>query len=231
MLQAIVFDIDGTLVDSVDLHALAWHEAFSQFSHSVSFEQARSQIGKGGDQLIPTFLSDRDIADHGAALEECRSARFKSEYLASIRPFLGVPELFLRARDAGLKIAVASSAKEDELQKHLEIAGVTKLIDAASSSSDADRSKPAPDIFEAVLAKLHVEASNALAVGDSPYDAQAANKTGLNCIGLLCGGFIEKDLRAAGCIDVYPGPAALYACFDWSPLSATRTSMFGRGAR
>lgn len=105
------------------------------------------------------------------------------------------------------------------------------MIDAATSSSVADRSKPAPDIFEAVLAKLHVEASNALAVGDSPYDAQAANKTGLNCIGLLCGGFIEKDLRAAGCIDVYPGPAALYACFDWSPLSATRTSTSCRGAR
>ena len=73
-----------------------------------------------------------------------------------------------------------------------------------------------------MLEKLHVEASNALAVGDSPYDAHAANKTGLNCIGLLFGGFIEKDLRAAGCIDVYPGPAALYACFDWSPLSGSR---------
>ncbi|MCP3728066.1 HAD family hydrolase [Paraburkholderia sp. CNPSo 3272] len=227
MFQAIVFDIDGTLVDSVDLHALAWQEAFRQFGHSVSFEQARSQIGKGGDQLIPTFLSDHDIADHGAALEEWRSARFKSEYLASVRPFSCVPELFLRARDAGLKIAVASSAKEDELQKYLEIAGVTKLIDAATSSSDADRSKPAPDIFEAVLAKLHVDASNALAVGDSPYDAQAANKTGLNCIRLLCGGFIEKDLRAAGCIDVYPGPAALYACFDWSPLSCDTRSPVG----
>ena len=105
-----MFDIDGTLVDSVDLHALAWHEAFREFDHSVSVEQARSQIRKGGDQLIPTFLSNHDIADHGAALEEWRSARFKSEYLASVRPFSGVLELFRDARNAGLTIAVASSA-------------------------------------------------------------------------------------------------------------------------
>lgn len=218
MIQAVIFDIDGTLVDSVDLHALAWHEAFAQFGHAVTFEQARSQIGKGGDQLLPAFLSEQEIADHGEALEQWRGQRFKSRYLGSVRPFSGAPELFRRVRDAGLKLAVASSAKDDELQTYLDIAGVTKLVDASSSSADAEKSKPAPDIFEAVLAKLRLAGADTLAVGDSPYDAQAAGKAGIGCIGVLCGGFTEASLRDAGCLAVYPGAAALFACFDASPI-------------
>lgn len=220
MIKAVTFDVDGTLVDSVDFHALAWHEAFKHFGHDVTFEQARSQIGKGGDQLLPTFLSEEEIADHGEALEQWRSKRFKSAYLASVRPFSAVPLLLQRVRDAGLKVAVASSAKEDELHTYLDIAGVTKLVDMTSSSSDADNSKPAPDIFEAVLAKLKLKGSDAIAVGDAPYDAQASGKAGMECIGMLAGGFTEESLRAAGCVEVYPGPAALFARFDASPIVA-----------
>lgn len=219
MHKAVIFDIDGTLIDSVDLHALAWHEAFEHFGHEVTFEQARSQIGKGGDQLLPNFLSQDEIADHGKALEAWRSQRFKSAYLSSIRPFSAVPLLLQRVREAGFKVTVASSAKEDELQTYLDIAGVTKLVDTISSSADAEKSKPAPDIFEAVLAKLQLSGSDAISVGDSPYDAQASSKAGLKCIGMLTGGFTEHSLRDAGCIEVYPGPAALFACFETSPIA------------
>ena len=223
MPRAAIFDIDGTLVDSVDLHARAWYEALVKFGHQVTFEQARSQIGKGGDQLIPVFLSEAEQKDHGEEMEEWRGKLFKSEYLPLVRPFSAVPELLRRVCDAGLKVAVASSAKTSELEVYLDIAGIKDLLDVATSSEDAEQSKPAPDIFQVALKKLGITASEAVAIGDTPYDAEAARQAGIPTIGMLCGGFTETDLRKAGCVAVYPGPAALLACFDASPLSALAT--------
>jgi phosphoserine phosphatase len=137
MPKAAIFDLDGTLLDSVDLHALAWHEAMVEFGHDVSFEQARSQIGKGGDKLIPEFLSAEEQKDHGKQLEEWRGNRFKSQYLPLVRPFSAVPDLLRRVRDAGLRIAIGSSAKKDELDKYLEIARIADLVDVKTSSEDA----------------------------------------------------------------------------------------------
>lgn len=213
MPKAAIFDVDGTLLDSVDLHALAWHEAMVKFGHDVSFEQARGQIGKGGDKLIPHFLSAEAQQNHGMELEEWRGKRFKIEYLPQVRPFSAVPGLLRRARDAGLRIAVASSAKKDELEKYLDIAGITDLVDVTTSSDDVEESKPAPDIFEVVLKKLGLGAGDAVAIGDTPYDAEAAGKVGIATIGVLSGGFTEASLRQAGCLRVYPGSATLLACF------------------
>jgi HAD superfamily hydrolase (TIGR01509 family) len=212
--KAAIFDLDGTLLDSVDLHAIAWHEAMVKFGHDVSFEQARSQIGKGGDKLIPTFLNAAERKDHGEELEKWRSDRFKSRYLSLIRPFSAVPDLLQRARDAGFRIAIASSAKKEELNKYLEIADISHLVEHATSSEDVEESKPAPDIFEVVLKKLKIEGKDAVAIGDSPYDAAAAGKADVRTISVLCGGFTESELRMAGCVEVYPGPAALLASFD-----------------
>ena len=219
MPKAAIFDVDGTLVDSVDLHARSWQEAFAEFGHHVTFEQARSQIGKGGDQLMPVFLSEAEQNDHGAALQDWRSNRFKLEYLPLVRPFSAVPELLRRVRDAGLTVAVASSAKTSELEVYLDIARVRDLVDVATSSEDAARSKPAPDIFQAALDKLGLAGRDAVAIGDTPYDAQAAGQAGLATIGMLCGGFTEAELRQAGCASVYPGPGALLACFSESLLA------------
>ncbi|WP_158746947.1 HAD family hydrolase [Acidisphaera sp. L21] len=225
MPKAAIFDVDGTLVDSVDLHASAWQEALVRFGHHVTFERARGQIGKGGDQLIPVFLSEAEQADHGEAMEAWRSDLFKSKYLPMVRPFSAVPELLRRLQDARVTIAVASSAKKAELDIYLEIAGVKDLVDVATSSEDAEQSKPAPDIFQVALKKLGIEGDEAVAIGDTPYDAQAAGKAGIPTIGMLCGGFTEADLRQGGCIAVYPGPGALLACFDASPLGlGTATS-------
>ena len=216
--DAAIFDIDGTLVDSVDLHAIAWQEALAQFGHDVTFEQARSQIGKGGDKLIPVFLSDDEQREHGEAMETWRTERFRARYLPLVRPFSAVPELIRQVREAGLKVAVASSAKQRELKVYLDLAGITDLVDVATCSEDAEQSKPAPDIFQVALRKLGIAGDAAVAVGDTPYDAQAAGKAGIPTIGMLCGGFTEADLRAGGCVAVYPGPAALLACFGKSPL-------------
>lgn len=212
MPKAAIFDLDGTLLDSVDLHALAWHEAMVKFGHDVTLEQVRSQIGKGGDKLIPVFLSADEQRDHGKELEEWRGRRFKTRYLPLVRPFSAVPDLLRRLRDAGLRIAVASSAKRDELDQYLDIAGIADLVDATTSSEDADESKPAPDVFEIILKKLKIAGADAVAIGDTPYDATAAGKAGVATIGVLCGGFTETSLREAGCFEVFRGPAALFAC-------------------
>jgi HAD superfamily hydrolase (TIGR01549 family) len=218
MPRAALFDIDGTLIDSVDLHASAWHEAFLKFGRDVSFEQARSQIGKGGDKLVPEFLSEAQQNEHGEELKEWRGKLFKSKYLPLARPFSAVPELLSRVHEEGMKVAVASSAKKDELETYLDIAGITKLVDVATSSDDVTQSKPAPDIFQVALEKLGINAHDAVAIGDTPFDAEAAGKASVATIGFLSGGFLETDLRKSGCIAVYPGPAALLVCFDASPL-------------
>lgn len=219
MTKAVIFDLDGTLIDSVDLHAVAWQEALKQFGHDVTYEGVRSQIGKGGDKLIPVFLSKSEQSEHGKELEAWRSMHFKAKYLPLIRPFSGVPELVHRCREAGLKVAVASSAKKDELKKYLEIADITDLVDASVSAEDVDESKPDPDVFEAVLKKLAIGGNDAVAIGDTPYDAEAAGKAGVRTIGVLSGGFLEGDLRKSGCLAVYPGPAALLVNFQASLLA------------
>jgi beta-phosphoglucomutase-like phosphatase (HAD superfamily) len=121
---------------------------------------------------------------------------------------------------AGLRIAIGSSAKKDELDQYLDIAEIADLVDTTTSSDDAEESKPAPDIFQVALKKLGVEAAAAIAIGDTPYDATAARKAGIATIGVLCGGFTEQSLRVAGCVEVYAVPGALFACFEQSPLAS-----------
>jgi phosphoglycolate phosphatase-like HAD superfamily hydrolase len=135
------------------------------------------------------------------------------------RAFSAVPDLLKRGRDAGLRIAIASSAKKNELDKYLDIARIAHLVDLTTSSDDTEESKPAPDIFEVVLKKLKIEGRDAVAIGDTPYDAAAAGKAKTATIGVLCGRFTEDSLRQAGCVEIYPGPAALFARFGDSLLS------------
>ena len=221
MIKAVIFDVDGTLVDSVDLHARAWQEAFAHFGKHFDFERVRYQIGKGGDQLMPVFLSEQELEEFGEELEKYRGDLFKREYLLKVKGFPGVRELFQRVRREGLQIALASSAKGDELKTYKKLARIEDLVEEETSSDDAERSKPHPDIFEAALEKLEdVRPSEAVVVGDTPYDAEAAGKAGLKTIGLLAGGFPEEDLRAAGCIAIYRDPAHLLAEYDSSPLAA-----------
>jgi HAD superfamily hydrolase (TIGR01509 family) len=217
--RAIIFDVDGTLVDSVDLHTRAWQDAFAHFGHRVAFADIRSQIGKGGDQLMPVFLDKAELKRIGKALGEFRGEHFKKHYLPRVRAFPDVAALFRRIRDAGQRIALASSAKGDELAVYKKLAGITDLVDEETSSDDADKSKPDPDIFVAALERLKLRPQQAIVVGDTPYDAEAAGKAGLKTIGVLCGGFPEAELRAAGCIAIYRDPADLLAHYEASPIA------------
>jgi phosphoglycolate phosphatase-like HAD superfamily hydrolase len=220
MTKAVIFDVDGTLVDSVDLHAKAWQDAFHDFGHDLDYHAIRGQIGKGGDQLMPVFLSPETLERHGAALEHHRSQIFKTNYLPSVTGFSAVRDLFQRLIRDGVKIALASSAKDDELETYKQIAGIEDLVRTHASSEDAEKSKPYPDIFEAALKQLDgVEPAEVIAVGDTPYDAQSAGTAGLRTIGLLSGGFTEQELRDAGCIAIYRDPADLLAHYEASPLA------------
>jgi HAD superfamily hydrolase (TIGR01509 family) len=220
MIIAVIFDIDGTLIDSVDLHAEAWRVSLARFGKTVTFEEVRRQIGKGGDQLMPVFLSPQELEKFGEELEQFRSELFKKEFLPSVKPFPGVRQLFQRIRQDDKRIALASSAKGDELKTYKSIAGIDDIVDTQTSSDDAERSKPYPDIFQAALAQLGgVTPDKALVVGDTAYDAEAAGKAHLRVIGVMCGGWSGDDLRQAGCIAVYRDPADLLNCYDASPIS------------
>ncbi len=218
MPRAVIFDVDGTLVDSVDQHAQAWKDAFEKFGKEPSFADVRSQIGKGADQLMPVFLSQDELRRFGPALDEFRGEHFKREYLPAVRGFPRVRELVQRLRGDGKKIALASSAKKDELEHYKKLANVTDLIDYETSADDVARSKPYPDVFCAALAGLGLPAEDAIVVGDSPYDVQAATRAGLRTVGVLCGGFPRAQLESAGAVAIYDDPADLLAHLASSPL-------------
>jgi HAD superfamily hydrolase (TIGR01509 family) len=210
MSAAFIFDIDGTLLDSVDLHARAWQETFARYGIEVSFDAVRSQIGKGGDQLLPEFVPKDMLRRIGKQIEEERTKYFHERYLPEVRAFPKVRELFERLRADGKRIVLASSAKKSELEIYKTIANIDGLTDADTCSDDAERSKPHPDIFHVALKKLgNPNPATVAAVGDTPYDAQAATKAGITAIGVLSGGFAETDLREAGCVAIFRDPADL----------------------
>ncbi len=220
MPKAVIFDVDGTLIDSVGLHAKGWQDAFAEYGRTIPFDDIRMQIGKGGDQLMPEFLSKDDIEAFGKELEKRRGVILKERYLSKVEAFPGVRALFGHLRAEGLRIALASSAKEDELETYKKVADIEDLIDEQTSSDDAESSKPHPDIFLAALKRLgNPDPRDVIVVGDTPYDAEAAGKAGLRTIGVLCGGFPEDSLRKVGCIAIYQDPADLLARYDSSPLS------------
>ncbi|HET9158491.1 MAG TPA: HAD family hydrolase [Myxococcaceae bacterium] len=218
-MPAILFDIDGTLLDSVDLHARAWREAFQAFGKDIPFDAVRSQIGKGADQLLPVFLTPVEIASRGEEFERLRSDIWKSRYMRHVRPFPGVRPLFMELHRRCWLPLLASSSKEDELKFYVEVLEIGDLIEASTSKDDVTRSKPAPDIFAAALDRVAAkERSGAWVVGDSPWDALAAGRLELPVVGFRSGGFPEADLQEAGARMLFDGPADLLAHLDRSPF-------------
>lgn len=205
-----IFDIDGTLIDSNDLHAKAWEMAFRAIGLNVPFAKIRAQIGKGSDQLLPEFLGKEEIERQGKKISGMSGEIFKREYLGLVRPFPKVRELFNAIREKGGRIALASSGKEDEVEQYKIIAQISDLVESSTSSDDAQKSKSQPDIFHAAMRQLsNPPAQSVLVVGDSPYDAIAAKRAHLTPGGVLCGGFALATLNAAGCRTVYKDPADL----------------------
>ena len=219
MVEAVLCDIDGTLVESNWLHAAAWKDAFEVAGIAVDLEEARKQIGKGGDELIPVFVPWWKRAAIEEALMAYRQYIFRMDYLPQVKPFPQVRELLLKMKEAGIRVSIASSADRDQLKAYEKIANIGDLIEESSTADDAKRSKPHPDIFEATLKKLGLAPSKVRALGDTPYDAEAAGKAGVLTVGVMTGGWSEKELLQAGCIEVYKDVADLLANFETSAFS------------
>jgi phosphoglycolate phosphatase-like HAD superfamily hydrolase len=212
LLNAILFDVDGTLVDSNDAHAQAWGQAFSEAGVAVDPAHVRRCIGMGGDKLMPEVSGISDDSDLGRRISTRRGEIFKTEWLPRLQPFRDAGRLVAAFKARGLTVVAASSAKEDELRPLLEVAGVAALLDAATSSDDADESKPEPDIVIAALHRARSAPADALMIGDTPYDVEAATRAGVRIVAFRCGGWSDADLR--GAVAVYDGPWDLLARLD-----------------
>ncbi|MGI4829915.1 MAG: HAD family hydrolase [Janthinobacterium lividum] len=221
MIKALLCDIDGTLVQSNWLHAEAWQIAFREMGLSLELEDIRRQIGKGGDELIPVFVPwwKRDVVEE--PLKEFRKFAFQHGLRQKVQALPGVRDLLMHAKAAGIKITLASSSDKDDLQIMKKVANIEDLVDEETCAADTKRSKPHPDIFQVALQKLGLSASECLALGDTPYDAESAGKAGIRTVGVTTGGWSKQELMDAGCIEVYDGAADLLAHFDQSALVRT----------
>nr|WP_276510217.1 HAD family hydrolase [Longimicrobium terrae] len=210
-------DIDGTLMDSNDEHAHAWVDALAEFGHTVEYGRVRRMIGMGGDKVLPELTGIEEDTDEGTRIKDRRGEIFRERYLPTLKPFPHAADLLRRFGDEGLTLVVATSASKTDMKGLLKQGGLEKLMDEKTSSSDADASKPDPDIVQAALKRGGCEPGEALMLGDTPYDIEAANKAGVRCIALTCGGWREDELKDA--VAVYRDPADLLARFDESPFA------------
>lgn len=218
-MKAVLCDIDGTLVESNWLHARAWRDAFAEIDICLDVETVRRQIGKGGDELIPVFVPWWRRTAVEEPLKAYRKFIFQHDYLPQVKPLPGARDLLARCKEAGIDVALASSADGDELEAYKRIIGIEDLVNKNTSASDADKAKPHPDIFTATLRKLKRPASECIALGDTPYDAEAAGLAGLRTIGVTTGGWSREELIEAGCVEVYESVAELLERFEESALA------------
>jgi HAD superfamily hydrolase (TIGR01509 family) len=218
--NGVLLDVDGTLIDSNDAHARSWVDAFKEFGYDMAFEQVRPLIGMGGDKLVARLTGLDNEKGRGKELSDRKKELFAECYLLTVRAFPGAHELLARMQDRGLRLVIATSAGEDEMNDLLEQAGLNELVQKRTSSDDADRSKPDPDIVKAALARGKLQPSEAVMLGDTPYDISAATRAGIDTIAFRCGGW-WGDADLAGAVAIYDGPAELLRDFEASPLGGT----------
>ena len=225
MTEAVLFDVDGTLVDSNDGHARAWVAAFGEAGYAIPFARVRPLIGMGGDRILPLMVPGlTDDEGVGKTIGERRGAIFLARELPNVQPFPGARALLEAVRARGGRVVIATSAKRAELSQLLARGDLEPLVDVASTSDDADASKPAPDIIEAALAKAGVAPHAAVMVGDTQYDIESAHRAGISCVALRCGGADPATLRAADAL--YRDPAELVGSLPLPPFAwATASSI------
>ncbi len=211
-----LLDVDGTLVDSVYVHALTWQRAFADHGIEVPAWLCHRRIGMGGDQIV-TALTDEEVERrYGDGLRALESELF-AERLDEVRTLPGAAELVGELAERGHEIVLASSAGADEAEHHIEALGIGDVISAYTTSADVEATKPEPDLVKAALAKAE-GSGDAVLVGDSTWDVEAAARAGIETVGLLCGGFSESELREAGASAVFPTPVELREGLDATPL-------------
>jgi HAD superfamily hydrolase (TIGR01509 family) len=219
--DAVLLDIDGTLVNSNGAHAAAWSDALATLGRYHPPEEIRPLIGKGGDKLLRKLASLDDESGEGKQIAQARVEIFKTVYLPTLTPTPGAAALIAWLLESHLAVVVATSANEGEVKALLTICGGQALVKGATTSDDAERSKPDPDILVAALEKSGASPDRAVMIGDTPYDIEAASRAGLATIAFRCGGW--DDAKLQGAIAVYDDPRQLLDRLGQSPFY-TKTS-------
>ncbi|HEX8452642.1 MAG TPA: HAD family hydrolase [Longimicrobium sp.] len=215
--RAAILDIDGTLIDSNDAHAQAWVDVGKEMGFDIEFGHVRRLIGMGGDKVLPELTGLEDDSDEAEKVKKRRGEIFRERYLPSLQPFPQARELLERFQADGMVLVVATSASKDDMGKLLEKAGIKDLIEEKTSQSDVEASKPDPDVIEAAVEKAGCKPSEAVMLGDTPYDVEAARRAGVPCVALRCGGWDDEELSDA--VAIYDDPADLLANYAESPYS------------
>jgi HAD superfamily hydrolase (TIGR01549 family) len=220
--DVVLFDVDGTLVDSTYHHAVAWHRAFTRAGMQVPMWRVHRTIGMGGDKFVSVVAGDEVEEERGDGLREAWKEEY-AELIAEVEPLPGATDLVRDLEEAGYLVALASSGEKPFADAAVEDLGVGGQVAAVTTTTDAENSKPDPDILVATLDKLE-SAERAILVGDTPYDVEAAAHIGIGCVALLTGGFSRAELEEAGAVTVVEDLTELRD-FDWSThLRAPRAS-------
>ena len=216
--RAILFDIDGTLVDSNDAHVEAWHRAFAAEGYALGRTEIHAQIGKGGDNLVPSLLPDVSVETQ-ERLAETEGEIYKREFMPGVEPFDGASEILKRLAERGHTLVLASSASRAEVDFYVDLLDADGLITGTTSKDDVPHSKPCPDIFSAALALTGSPAASAIVIGDTPYDVVAARRAGIEAIAVLSGGFARDELASCAPVAIYESVADLDCHYEMSPLA------------
>jgi HAD superfamily hydrolase (TIGR01509 family) len=212
---AAILDIDGTLVDTNYQHALSWYQAFRQHDVLLPVWRIHRHIGMGGDQLVKALAGDEVDADRGDDIRAAEGALYLAA-IESTEPFEGARRLIEELKGAGHQVVLASSAKAKEVDHYLDLLDARDLVDSWTTSADVEETKPAPDLVQTALDKL--DGDEAVMVGDTPWDVEAAQRAGIETIAVLTGGFSEQELREAGAIAVFESIAELLKRISETPL-------------
>jgi len=215
----VLFDVDGTLVDTTFLHAVCWAEAMRQNGHPVPMADVHHAIGMSGDKLLDHVLGEDREHDADDAMDDAHKTLYK-QYWGRLRPLPGAADLLRTCAGRGLDVVLASSASDEELAALRSALDADDAITETTSSSDADEGKPAPDIVQTALKKSGLDAGCVVFVGDAVWDGYAAHKSGVTFVALTCGGTPADELRAAGAVEVWRDPADLLANLDKSAIGA-----------
>ena len=217
-LRGVLLDVDGTLIDSNDAHAESWRDTLREFGRDIAADTVRPLIGMGGDKLMPRLLGVEADSEEGKAFSERRAAVFRERYVPRLRATPGAGELVRRLRDEGLQLVIATSAKEEEMNAMLAQVGLDDLVRQKTTSDDADHSKPDPDIVRAARRTSRLAADEAIMLGDTPYDVEAATRAGVRAVAVRSGGWDDDAL--AGAVAVYDDPAHILREFTASPFAS-----------
>ncbi|WP_030193804.1 HAD family hydrolase [Terrabacter tumescens] len=206
MIDTVILDVDGTLVDSNYHHSLAWSRAFSRCGLDVPLWRIHRAIGMGGDKLVAEVTDQGTEEQQGDALRDKWTEEF-DQLIGEVRPFAGTRPLLDTLKERGLLVVLASSGQTQHVETFLDLFDGRSVADAWTTADDAEESKPAADLLHAALDRVH--GSSAVMVGDATWDARAAGAAGMPSLGLRTGGFGEAELIEAGAAAVFEGPAAL----------------------